>query len=87
MKTELSLVDKIELARAYQPLTGCWIIQWPILISRAFTDQMCFTIDNLLLYSEFLDSERQSSAWTYTKPSGELLILPCGRPPAFLWLM
>ena len=24
-KTELSLVDKIELARTYQPLTGKWV--------------------------------------------------------------
>jgi len=42
-KTELSLVDKIELARAYQPLTG----------------STCFLTDTVLEYAEYLESQRR----------------------------
>merc|ERR1712226_839697 len=42
-KTELSLVDKIELARAYQPLTG----------------STCFVADTVLEYAEYLESQRR----------------------------
>jgi len=43
-KTELSLVDKVELGRAYQPITG----------------EECFNYDNLLMYAEYVDSVRLS---------------------------
>ena len=53
-KTELSVVDKIELARTYEPMTGKQIeiqnSKW------AFLEHLCFTVATLRKYAKFLES-------------------------------
>lgn len=67
-KMELSLVDKIELARAYEPITSR-IISLSIYL---LAGESCFNKDTLKIYSEHVDSLRLSC--TSSKPLGELSI-------------
>ena len=53
-KTDLSLVDKIELAKTYQNMTGKQI--WARIVKWVFSDHICITMDTLWQYSNYLES-------------------------------
>ena len=53
-KTELSLVDKIELAKTYQPMTGKQIKAKTGKL--VFSEHRCITMDTLWQYANYLES-------------------------------